>query len=391
METRRVRTELSVLKFYQLFHILLTFLIILCHIISVKKYILVLHSLIFLFCLSLFIYFLNLLFLIITSAILFSKKKNSSLINSLRKITLRIAVISFIKGVVLTVIFWINYYYYFNKFGADCPFNVSLKKMEKLLNNSKIENFGKNCGLSRCIFNSSSVVLTNDTNIGENSKTNIYNYLCNFNPSYDIKYNKNNKLECNYVFKSDFVNTKFNYYLEQCDKYTNYYSCNTNEKRHDKFYVSYNHKCTKSLKKSKFMALGFLFPFIDAISDVMIWLFIHYQYRLIIRYVIYANAVQLTRYSAASLNSTKESSVIKPNNNNRDLITQINIHNQTETIFYPPLDDNVIKNKNIMNIIKDNKIKDKKVEVKIYNNNSSFDSNSDIMTSKINFNTDTEV
>jgi hypothetical protein len=306
---------------------------------------------------------------------------------------LKIAVISFIKGVVLTVIFWINYYYYFNKFGADCPFNVSLKKMEKLLNNSKIENYGKSCGLSRCIFNSSSVTLTNDTNTGEISNTKIYNYLCNFNPSYDIKYNKNKKLECKYMFKSDFVNTKFYYYLDQCDNYTNYYSCDTNEKRHDKFYVRSNHKCTKSLKKSKFLALGFLFPFIDAISDVMIWLFIYYQYSLIVKYVTYANAALFTRFSAASLNSTKESSVIKPNNNNRDLITQINIRNQTETIFYPPLDDKVIKNKNIMNIIKDNKIKDKdkKVEIETYNNNSSFDSNTDIMTSKINFNTGTEV
>ncbi len=336
---------------------------------------------------------MNFFFLIITTIILFSKKKSPSLINSFKKMVIRIAIISFIKGIVFTTIFWINYYYYNYKFTGDCPFNFSLQKTEKLINKTKIENYGKSCEFKRCIFNSSSITNT-ETNDDLNTNINYnYNYLCNFIPTYDVKYNKNNNIKCEYVTKKNFIDTKFYYYLDKCDKYSNYYSCNSKEKRHDKFFVKYNHNCNKSLKKNRYIALGYLFPFIDVISDLTIWLFIYYQYKVIIKYITYVNIAALTRYSSASLNSTKESSVIKPNNNNRDLITQINIHNQTETIFYPPLDDNRNKNKNINNINIDNIISNNETTINIEDNknNSSFDSKVDIISSRMSLDNSTEV
>ena len=41
----------------------------------------------------------------------------------------------------------------------------------------------------------------------------------------------------------------------------------------------------------------------------------------------------MNRLSPSSLNSTKDTSIIQKHNNNRDVITQINI-NQTKTIFF---------------------------------------------------------
>ena len=390
MDSRRVKTEISILKFYQLFHILLIFLIVLCHIISVHKYQIILNILLIFFCISLFIYILNFIFLSISTSLLFTKKKSPSLFNLLKKITLIAAFISLIKGIILTSTFWINYYYYFNKYKEYCPFGFSLNKIEKLINNTKQENFSKICSMKKCTFNSS---------LKDNNDQNVYNYLCNFNPVYDLTYNKDNNIECKFVIKNNYIDTKYYYYLEKCDSYTYYYSCSTKEKRHGKYYVKYNQKCNKNLKKKKYIALGFLFPFIDVLADVTIWLFIYSQYKLIIKYINYVNFAFVVRYSSSSLNSTKDTSIIRPNNNNRDVITLVNI-NQTRTIFYPPLDSkkdeknkNRNKNNDKSNNNDNNKIKDinkdieKKIDIDTYKNNSSFDSNSDIITSKINLDT----
>ena len=361
MESRRVKGELCILKFYQSFHILLIFLIVLCHIISVNKYLLIYSSLIIIFYLSLTIYLLNFGFLIVSTLLLFAKKYNPTMLNLFKNMTLKIIFLSLLKGIILTIIFWINYYY-FPKFIEDCPFNFTSDSLIKLIKNSKNEEYFKKCELKRCIFQS----------FNDNEQINKYIYLCNFDAQYSI-----NNIFCRYITLND--NTKTNVYLEQCDKYTNYYKCESEEKKHDKYTVKYNQKCPKSFKKSRYIALGILFPFIDIIADITIWIFIYYQYTIIIKYINYDLFALLTRFTPSSLNSTKESSIVKPNNNDRDLITQINI-NQNVTIIYPPLNNNKLKN----NIIKGSK--EKKLDLKLDKENSLIESKCDLIN---NSNTDT--
>lgn len=369
MESRIVNSEISILKFYQIFQIILIFLIMLCHIISVNKYFLIFKSLIIIFYISLFVYLLNFCFLVVSTLFIFSKKSSPTLLNLFKKIALLFVFFSFIKGVILTLIFWINFFN-FPKFVENCPFNFSYNDINKLIKKSKKEEeYSNNCNLNRCIFHKYS----------DNNYLNNYRYICNFNAEYETS---KNDIECHFVYLRDYQETKFYSYLEKCYEYNNYYECLTKEKKHDKYFVKYNQKCPRNIQKNRYIALGFLFPFIDIIADVTIWLFIYYQYKRIIKYINFQSFISIIRFSPSSLNSTKDSSIIRQDNNNRDIITQINV-NQTEMIIYPPLKTND-KNK-IKNLKMDKRGKD--INVDINNNSSSFDSRCDFINNKITINT----
>lgn len=276
------------------------------------------------------IYVLNSIFLVISTAFLFTKKKTPTLFNLFKKITFFILILSAVKGMVLSGIFWINYYY-FPKFIEDCPFNFSLNKAIKLI--SKNNNYKKNCGLKRCIFH----------NISNNgNKFDKYNYLCNYNV--ENSKNKVRDINCKYIVGIDYSETSLYSYLNKCKKYSNYFMCSVNAKKHDNYFVKYDQKCPKDLNKKKYIALGVLFPFVDFIADTIIWLFIYSQYKCILKLNNFEFAAFL-RFSPSSLNSTKDSSIIKPNNNNRNIFREINI-NQTEMIIYPPLNNTKPSNNN---------------------------------------------
>lgn len=336
MDSRRVKIEITILKFYQLFHGFLIFLIILCHIISANKYLLIFNYLIIIFSIAIFIYFLNFFFLLISSLLMFTKKVTPTLFNVFKNIALKIIFFALIKGILLAMVYWINYYH-FPKFIQNCPFNFRLNSILKLIQKSNKENMSKNCNLRRCIYLSS-----------DNGPNNNNNYLCNFNAEFDYVFNPNKNIICNYESIYGYRETKFYSYLEKCYGYSNFYKCYTQEKKHDNYYVKYNLKCPYTFKKRRYIILGLLFLFIDLFSDLTIWLFIYSQYKRIficINYEQFGLFNLLNRLSPSSLNSTKDTSIIKKYNNNRDVITQINI-NQTETIFYPPI-DKTIKEKKI--------------------------------------------
>ena len=363
METRRVKIEIGILKFYQSFHILLIFLIILCHIISVNKYLMIYKSFIIIFIISMCIYLLNFIFLSISTVLMFTKKKSPTLFNIFKNITFKIMIFSLIKGIILTILFWLNYYY-FPKFIQDCPFNFSSDSLIKLINKNQNQNqeYSKECSMKRCIFQ----------NISDEDTINKFIYLCNFDAEYSI-YNKNDSIKCKYATSNDYLDKKIFFYLDKCNRYNFYYECSTKEKKHDKYFVKYNQKCPSQFKKKRYVALGILFPFIDVIADITIWLFIYYQYILIIKYLNFDYLAFLTRFTPSSLNSTKDSSIINHDNNNRDIITQINI-NQNALIIYPPLNNNNSRNNKIKN--KENKI-DSKIDK---DNNSLFESKCDLIS-----------
>ena len=354
MDSRAVRSEIALLKFYQIFHLVLLILIIICHFISANKYIFIFKSLLIIFYLAMSIYFISSIFLFFSTIIIFKKKTIPSLFNLFKKISFILIILSIIKGFALTLIFWINYYNYQN-FLKDCPFSFSIYDIEKLMKNTKNEKYSKTCDLKRCIFYSKS----NENNLVQ------YNYICNFNSEYennDYNYNKNgnNELDCHFMNFRDFSGTELYQYLEKCDEFDNYYFCSSNIKKNDKYFIKYNQKCPTTIQKNKFIILGTLFPLIDIIADLIIWLFIYFQYKRILKCINFETMATSRRLSPSSLNSTKDSSIIKPDNDNKDIITQINF-NQTEIIIYPPLNSPLKRDPiNIVNININNKNKNKK-------------------------------
>lgn len=339
-----------------------------CHIISANKYLLIFKTYIIIFYLSLFIYLLNFVFLSVSTFFLFAKKYNPTLFNLFKKIIVIILFLSLIKGVILNIIFWLNYYH-FPKFIEDCPFNTSSDDLIKLIKKSKEGQYSKNCAIKRCIFQNIN---------SDETQLNVYKYLCNFNVRFSI-YNNDKNFQCKYVTLRDYSNQALSLYLDKCDKYINFYECETKTKKHDKYFVKYNQKCPNKFRKKRYIALGMLFPFIDIIADITIWLFIYSQYLIIIKYINYEVFAALARLTPSSLNSTKESSIIRPNNNNnRNILRQINVNqNQNEILIYPPLNNNKkISLKN--NIIKD---KGKKIDLILdTNNNSLYESKCDFIS-----------
>ena len=153
-------------------------------------------------------------------------------------------------------------------------------------------------------------------------------------------------------------------YLEKCYEYANYYECSSKENRHEKFYIQYNKKCPKTYDKKRHIAIGVLFPLIDIVADIVIWLFIYSQYKRVIKFINFESFVFITRFSPSSLNSTKDSSIINPSNNNSNILREINIQTQTEMIIYPPINDNNndnIGNNTIQKEIKVNQLSGKEI------------------------------
>ena len=202
MDSRLVRSEISKLKFYQIFYFILIIIIIICHFIFVNEYILVFKSLLIIFYLSMFIYFLNAIFLFISTLLMFTKKSKPTLFNLFKKIAFKLLIFPVIKGIAFTLVFWINYYYYI-KFMLDCPFNFSIKDIDKLMKNTNDENYSKNCNLKRCIFYSQS---------NENNDLNKYNYICNFDSEYENKAEykgTNNAIDCHYTISEITLKQKY--------------------------------------------------------------------------------------------------------------------------------------------------------------------------------------
>ena len=322
------------------------------------------------------IYFINVIFLSFATIIIFTKKTKPTLINLLKKIVFLLLLISIIKGIALTLIFWINYYNYQN-FLSDCPFNFSIKDIDKLMKNTKIENYSYICDLKRCIFYSQS----------NENELNKYNYICNFDSEYennDYNYIKDNnsELDCHLINFRDFSEEKLYSYLEKCYDYENYYFCSSNIKKHDKYFIKYNQKCPTTIQNKKFIILGTLFSLIDIIADLTIWLFIYFQYKRILKCINFETMASERRLSPSSLNSTKDSSIIDPYNDNKDIMEQINIR-QPDIIIYPPFTlDEAINPINIINLNINNK-NIKKDEKK--GNNIIIEQNITIMNSRCDF------
>ena len=348
METIRLKTEIYILKCYQTFHIILIILVIMCHFIAHTKYLFIYKSLIIGFGFGVALDIIIFFYILIANIIIFSKKYTPTLLNKLFNYTKTIAIICIIKGITLTLVYWFNYPNY-PSFIENCPFNFTPKKMNELILNTNSDKLKQKCQLKRCFFIKEYL---NDND--EKNEANIkYDYLCNFN-IYKSYLNLDNTTEkCTYTYLYE-INNIENYkdllYFTKCIEFSNYYTCPSTEKRHDKFNMRNDLRCPTKFKKYRIIILGILFPLIDIMADFSIIMFIYCQYKIIIKIINLERILgERFRYSASSLNSTKDSSIIINNsNNNRNLLPQLNL-NQTEVYISQSLlqnnDDNKKKDK----------------------------------------------
>ena len=334
METIRLKTEIYILKCYQTFHVILVILVIMCHFIAHTKYLFIYKSLMIGFGFGVALNIIIFFYILIANIIIFSKKYTPTLLNKLFIYTKTIAVICIIKGITLSLVYWLNYPNY-PSFIENCPFNFTPEKMNELILNTKSDKLKQKCQLKRCFFIKEYLSDLNNNNNTEKDEINIkYDYICNFN-IYKSYLNLDNSTEkCTYTYLYEIYNT-VNYqdllYFTKCDEFSNYYICTSSEKRHDKFKMRNDLRCPTKFKRYRIIILGILFPLIDIMADFSIIIFIYCQYKIIIKIINLERILgERFRYSASSLNSTKDCSIIINNgNNNRNLLPQLNL-NQTE-------------------------------------------------------------
>ena len=331
MEAGRLKTEFYILKCYQIFHLILIVLILACHIITHTQYIFIYTGLIICYIIGLCLYLIIFTNSLVSNIIIFRKKYTPTIINNLKNLMKNIAVLCIIKGIILSIAYWFNYLNY-DSFISNCPFSFSSEKMTDLINNSKSSKAKDICQLKRCFFKDE--YLTNDNDIS-NNQVKAYNYICNFNAHDSYIHNKNNDLYCIYIIRYDISNyykeRKISYF-SRCDEFKDFYLCSTKEKRHDKFKLSVDLKCPNNFKKYRIIILGFLFPLIDIGADLVVILFTFCQYNIIIKLINLRNIIG-GRYSASSLNSTMDNSIVNNNNNNdNNILPQLNIM-QTEVFI----------------------------------------------------------
>ena len=132
METPRLKTEFCVLKCYQTFHIILLLLIILCHLITHSKYLLLYKSLIISFAIGIALYIFIFFYILISNILIFSKKYSATLLYNLYINIKFIAVICVLKGIILSCVYWINLPNY-TSFIKSCPFNFTPKQITDLI------------------------------------------------------------------------------------------------------------------------------------------------------------------------------------------------------------------------------------------------------------------
>ena len=328
METGRLKTEFYILKCYQIFHLILIVLILACHIITHTQYLFIYTSLLVCYIVGLCLYLVIFSNSLVSNIIIFRKKYTPTTINNLKNILKNIAVLCIIKGIILAVAYWFNYLNY-DSFITNCPFSFSLEKMTDLINNSKSSKVKDMCQLKRCLFKNE--YIADDKDIS-NNQIKAYNYICNFNAHNSFIHNKNNDLYCAYIIRYD-ISNHYNQeklsYLSKCYEYNEFYLCSTKEKRHDKFKLSVDLNCPNNFKKYRIIILGFLFPLIDIGADLVVILFTFCQYNIIIKLINLRNIIG-GRFTASSLNSTKDNSIIdNSNDNDINILPQLNIM-QTE-------------------------------------------------------------
>ncbi len=312
-----LKKEINVLKCYKIFHIIMILLLLMCHFLAHSKYLLIYKSTVICFILGISIYFINLIFISLTTIIIFLKKYSPTLLYNINRSIKIFSFISVIKGTLLTFAFWYNYPKY-GKFIQNCPYDFTPKQAISSISSIKSDKLKEICELKRCIF--------------QNSDNKYYKYICNFNPYYSKEYSKNSENSCYYISLNSNINSNIYQYLKQCNKYSNFYICNYKEKQHDDdFYLKNDLRCPIKYRPYRILILGFLFILIDIIADLVIFLFIHCQYNIIIKIINYENILR-ERYSCSSLNSTKDSSIVinNYNQNNNNILPQLNNNMQTE-------------------------------------------------------------
>ena len=335
MESSSVKKGIKNILYHHIILLVLLIFICFCHILFESKFNIVLRSFVNLFYICILAYFLEVLFLLHLIYLILSKHVSPAILKKNRYKLFFIFSVSLLNGIYLLSVHWANYFT-LSKYIEECPYNFNLSHINKLFNgfSQEISDASKKCKFRRCF-------LVDDIAQKEKKekKADIHNYICNYANDFNVEL-KNNFVSCkliNSLTPYENYSEVFYGYLKYCGSYTSFYSCEHKYKIVNKFYLSYNDKCSTNYNIKNYEIIGALFTIIDAIGVPLIWFIAFLKYDKILRVLnnIY-NSHLRDRFSPSSLNSTKDNSVVIRNeiNNNININNRI-IDQRVEYLFYP--------------------------------------------------------
>ena len=277
----------------------------------------ILKSLYFIATLISIIYFIIPIISLVFICIKKLKKSNFKLFKFL---TLTFCVISIILGFFFSGILMINTIES-PEFCKECPFNLPIKEINNLI---QANNLNDKCKERRCVINSENYEIL------EKNENDLYEYICNYNPSSEfdeikesndvIDNNVNNKtidqnkdnIKCNLIDKNKLIlselenNFVFNFY-DKCNTYTDFYVCERT-KTPNKFDLEENFVCPEL----NYMTKLIVFCMFNIVLNLIINFFpFKLEYN---RYTILTNPPRPNNRKSNSFNSTIHSSKIHKEN-----------------------------------------------------------------------------
>ena len=365
MDQETEQEEINPLIFNYIFHFILFVLIFIMHLIMYHRVFWVMSSLSILFLFGSYINILYIIFPIYPFIILFMKKYKKKIINTMKKITFILLIITITFGLMVSIALLINS---LNSkvFCRECPFNLSLRHLNAVLgdyygknpNEEKIKN---KCNSRRCILDRE-----------ESDAENPYIYLCNYDPTdefdeieYKRKFQNGTEISTNTQIKCqplsahhDLLNLQkleLHSYLDLCYYLSDFYICH----RFNKPEKYYNLDLELSCPETNYMLLIFilcvLIIIIDVVISILPW---GVEYMSLKRIVVILS--QNTR-KANSVNSTAKSSKITEDDNSFK-------KDKTPILIIAPQEDNInnlnnLNNNNLILQLKQSTLKESKINL----------------------------
>ena len=318
MDHETEQEEIRPLIFNYIFHIILYILILAMHLIMYNRVFWVISSLSILFLIGSYLNILYIIFPAYPLIIIFLKRYKKKIIQSLKKATLILLIISITFGLMVSCAILINS---INSkiFCRECPFNLSVTHLNEVLGDyyGKIpeeDDIKTQCNSRRCILDRE-----------EPDEQYPYVYLCNYDPTEEFDFSEtykrqfqngteittNIQIKClsvtAYYELLTFEKSELRSYLDLCYYIADFYVCNRFNKPEKYYSLDLNLSCPETNYMLLIFILCVLIIIIDVIISLLPW---GVEYISLKKIIIILNQ---SRRRVNSVNSTAKSSKISDN------------------------------------------------------------------------------
>ena len=323
IDYNELKSEVKVLKFLYVLHIVLYVLIIFSHILLFLRILWLSYTSMLLFFICSLIFAIGLVIPFIIFIFLIVKTIKKKLVRTFIIISKTLFYICIINTVVVITIIFLNSKS-LHLFYEDCPFNFDIRDINEVFNNISDVNIQyKKCNNRRCLFN--------NYKIFEQFK---YNYICNF-------YSKRkNDLNCSKLDTMNDVSEDLLNYVNICQDNTTFYKCS---KSHGYYYynITSDYSCPNYSEVVFGYLLGLFFFIIDMLGASATWLMEYYSYKKVIMILNgVRNRSRVTQNNPSQIETCNTSKIeegnLQENNRNEE-------ENQNENQIESKKDESFVK------------------------------------------------